>query len=359
MKQSILILYGGIGHGHKSLAENITQQLSQDCNIDLVNLFDVEKGSSLVSSGSSFFMWMMDHAPAMWDFFYTNKIFVALTLPLRRLVASFNANKVSALLNAKHYDAVISCHAMSSAIVSYLKLKRKFNGKFIVGFSDYHLHRYWLFGNVDLYLANIPEQKKEMIALGTPESKIVVVGMTLKQIFQPDVFNVKRSLDIAQDKKVVLIAGGTSGYGIDTRAIEEFQKDTVVIVVCGNNAKLYHELMLHSVGKQNLRVYGYVKNMPDLYAIADVLISKPGGLTIAECLQRNLAVLVTSYMPGQEKLNYDYLRDKKLIMTNYKEVKNEILMKSFSSGIKLNPTRNQIVQDDGKLLREAIYRTLS
>jgi processive 1,2-diacylglycerol beta-glucosyltransferase len=357
MKPSILILYSGIGHGHKSLAENITHQLSQDHDVDLVNLFEIEKGNALATNGTSFFLWMMERAPALWNFFYTNKVFVSATLPFRRPVASFNSKKVLAILNAKHYDAVISCHAMTSAIVSYLKLKNKFNGKLIVAFSDYHLHRYWMFDNVDLYLANIPEQKKEMVALGTPAEKIAVVGMTLKQMFQADVFNVKRELGISQDKKVVLVAGGTSGYGIDLRAIQDLQKDAVVIVVCGNNKKLHDQLVLHA--NESLKVFGYVNNFPELYAIADILVSKPGGLTIAECLQRNLAVAVTSFMPGQERLNYHYLRDHKLIMTDYAQVKNEILMKSFSETLPNNPARNLIVQDSGNLVREAIHKTLT
>jgi UDP-N-acetylglucosamine:LPS N-acetylglucosamine transferase len=183
--------------------------------------------------------------------------------------------------------------------------------------------------------------------------------MTLKHLFQVDVFNVKRELGIPQEKKVVLVAGGTSGYGIDRRAVGELQKDAVVIVVCGKNAKLHDELVLHSHGNPSLKVYGYVSNMPELYAIADLLVSKPGGLTIAECLQRNLTVLVTSFMPGQEKLNYNYLKQHNLILTDYANVKDELEMKTFNATLPSNPARSQIVQDDGGLIREAVGKTLA
>ena len=354
MKPSILILYSGIGHGHKRLAENIAHHLADSYDVDVVNLFDVEAGSSLVSSGSRLFLWMVEHAPWLWNFFYTNKIFLSLTLPLRRPFASRHSKKLLTVINAKRYNAIISCHAMTSAIVSSLKARNKFNGKLIVAFSDYHLHPYWMFENVDLYLANIPEQKKEMVARGVPPEKIAVIGMTLKQMLPVDVFNVKRTLGVAQDKKVVLVMGGTSGYGIDRRAIDELQKSAVAIVVCGQNKELHDELVLHARGNSNLKVFGYVDNLPELYATADLLVSKPGGLTIAECLQRNLPVLVTSFMPGQEKLNFDYLVRNSLILTDYAKIKHEILMKQFNEALMNSLLRKQIVQDDGRLVREAV-----
>ena len=366
-KQSILVLYSGIGHGHRKLAENITHHLSDGYDVDLMNLFVIQGKSTLVSGGSKLFLWMLDHASWMWNFLYTNKVFTALSLPLRRPFASTKSKQVLQVLQGKHYDAVISCHAMTSAILSSLKVQKKFDGKLLVAFSDYHLHRYWMFDNVDRYLVNIPEQEKEMLSLGVPKEKISIVGVTLKQVLQENdsekLFDVKRKLGIPENKKVILVAGGTSGYGIDLETANELAVSATpepaeLVVVCGKNIKLHDDLMLHASEHPNMKVFGYVDNMPELYSVADLLISKPGGLSVAECLQRNLPVLVTSYMPGQEKLNLDYLVGNRLVMVTKGEARAELQWHSFSSTLLENKARALIVQDDGVLLREAVRKTL-
>lgn len=42
-------------------------------------------------------------------------------------------------------------------------------------------------------------------------------------------------------------------------------------------------------------------------AVADLAITKPGGLTTSECLAVGLPMIVISPIPGQEERNADYL----------------------------------------------------
>jgi processive 1,2-diacylglycerol beta-glucosyltransferase len=54
-------------------------------------------------------------------------------------------------------------------------------------------------------------------------------------------------------------------------------------------------------------VLGYTTRIDELMAVADVVISKPGGLTSAEVLARGSALVIVNPIPGQESRNSDYL----------------------------------------------------
>ena len=57
----------------------------------------------------------------------------------------------------------------------------------------------------------------------------------------------------------------------------------------------------------DLRVLGWSDNVPELMAVADLLISKPGGLTTAEAMAMGLPMVLTHPIPGPEERNLDYL----------------------------------------------------
>jgi processive 1,2-diacylglycerol beta-glucosyltransferase len=185
MKKKILVLYTSSGYGHKKIGENIADVLKTEHDVDVIDLFAVV-GGKLASRGTKAYLFVLKNLPGLWEFFYTNKLFLYATLPLRTVVARFKAMQVANLIINKHYDVIITTQVTASAIVSYLKKKDMYQGRFVVTFSDFHLHPYWLFDNVDFYLANVQEQKDEMVAQGIRAEKIAVCGITIPE---PKLFN--------------------------------------------------------------------------------------------------------------------------------------------------------------------------
>lgn len=54
-------------------------------------------------------------------------------------------------------------------------------------------------------------------------------------------------------------------------------------------------------------VYGFAENIHELMDAADIVISKPGGLTMAEALAKGRPVMIMDPIPGQEQRNGEYL----------------------------------------------------
>jgi processive 1,2-diacylglycerol beta-glucosyltransferase len=80
-----------------------------------------------------------------------------------------------------------------------------------------------------------------------------------------------------------------------------------IVVVCGKNKKLYQRLKALPLRQHHLVVLGFVENIHELMKVADVLISKPGGMTVAESLCCQLPLIIYRPIPGQEEANTAFL----------------------------------------------------
>jgi processive 1,2-diacylglycerol beta-glucosyltransferase len=78
------------------------------------------------------------------------------------------------------------------------------------------------------------------------------------------------------------------------------------VVVTRRNQELRRELAAQD-RKHPTQVLGYATNMHELMAVADLIITKPGGLTTAEVLALGRPLLIVNPIPGQEAANSDFL----------------------------------------------------
>ena len=310
--KKILIFHTSVGLGHKSMAENIAAQLIEaGLEVKLADIGHVQQGgfSKVVVVVHQF---INLHLPFVWAWLYFWGHYVI--YPFRVFIARFNSRKLKKLILEYQPDLIISTQTTSSAVVSYLKRAGVYNKLFGIAFSDYHLHPYWLYSQADFYLANIVEQKSEMIQRGIPADKIFVCGMTLKSKLAVDVNSIKQKLNIKPEEQVILVGSGSLGTGFKEQLLHQLSKiaNTKVLVVCGKNEQ-YKKYLEEKFVHTNILPLGYYSPMGELYAVADIFFTKPGGLTVAESLQYNLPIIITHILPGQEQLNLDYLLAKGLV----------------------------------------------
>jgi processive 1,2-diacylglycerol beta-glucosyltransferase len=81
--------------------------------------------------------------------------------------------------------------------------------------------------------------------------------------------------------------------------------DAQVIVVCGRAEDLRRsiERMPH---RMPVRALGFVEDIPELMRGVDLLVSKAGGLTLAEAFCSRVPIVVHDILPGQEEGNAAY-----------------------------------------------------
>ena len=59
--------------------------------------------------------------------------------------------------------------------------------------------------------------------------------------------------------------------------------------------------------RHRAKVLGFTDQIDELMSVADVVLSKPGGLTTSEVLARGAAMAIINPIPGQESRNSDFL----------------------------------------------------
>ena len=296
--KKILIFYASYGGGHLSAANSIKDYLSNHYeNID-VELIDCMKyiNKPIEKITTTAYNEMAKKAPWAWGKIYSD----SQKGPLAHITTRSNqvfAIKLLRLLREKRPDLIISTHPFGSQMCSYLKRKGKITSKIATILTDFAPHDQWLVGSdyTDYFFVAHNKMKEYLISKNIPENKIFATGIPISNKFL-ETFNTSKilnSLGLKENSKTILFfAGGKFGLG-KSRTLEIFNtlvndfNNIQVIAISGKNKKMYEEFnqIVKIANKTNfIKVFEFVNNVPELMAVSDVVITKPGCLTTTEIL---------------------------------------------------------------------------
>lgn len=314
MKTRVLILHTSVGYGIKITAQGIYDRLKASAEFDprIEDVQEMEKSFS-VSLLQKVYLMVIEKISWLWGVLYNSPVVMWIMLPLRKWIASFKAERTLRVLREYQPAMVISTQAAPTGIVAYLKSKGLYRGKLVAAFSDYHLHKFWLFDEVDLYMCNIQEQADQLRTMGVTPDRIVVTGMPVldKYLKQAPRDEACAQFGLLTSMPVVLMSGGRRGLiaskEIFLRLLRS-PKSFQVAVVAGKNEELKEELAkISAPARHPVKILGFVENQDVLMSAASLIISKPGGPTIAEAVSKRLPVIITDAHPGHEEANKNYL----------------------------------------------------
>ena len=179
--------------------------------------------------------------------------------------------------------------------------------------TDFDAHALWVNDPLDRYCCATGEASVYLQTLGVAEEHITITGIPIHPLFSKprDASDARKAHGISGDRPVVLQLAGGFGVGpIEklTRSILSIEKPLDLVVVAGRNEKLKQQLdAVDAPARHRLKVMGFTDKMDELMAAADVVVSKPGGLTTSEVLARGAAMAIVNPIPGQESRNSDFL----------------------------------------------------
>ena len=216
-------------------------------------------------------------------------------------------------------DAIISTHIYAGLLVSFLRRKKGLACPLIGIVTDYTIHPYWEDSNLDYYVTASELLNLQLIKKGIDPAKALPIGIPINPKFAGEKVErseARRMLEL-QDKPTVLVMMGSMGYGnvikqlkkIDNMQLDSHSgtnSDFQVVCVCGNNKKLFSSINKHT-WRKNIIALGYVNNVELLMDAADVLITKPGGLTTSEFLAKQVPAVLVNPIPGHEDRNAEFL----------------------------------------------------
>jgi processive 1,2-diacylglycerol beta-glucosyltransferase len=185
--------------------------------------------------------------------------------------------------------------------------KRERGARFrLVGLELMDFHPAWLQPEVDLFLATHEDFAAELIAAGAPASKVVTTGQPIDASYGalPDRDSTRRRLGIDPEAPLLLILFGGAGFAKPRRILNELKKlkrPFQAVFITGRNRRLERQIRKLGRALPHCCVLGWVNNMHEWMAAADLLVSKPGGSTLTEAFACGLPMLAFDPHPGNEQ----------------------------------------------------------
>ncbi|CUN50484.1 MGDG synthase family glycosyltransferase [Clostridium paraputrificum] len=263
-----------------------------------------------------------------WAYKLTDHKFIYKFLPL---VFRGTDKKLSKLIQDKKPDIIIGTHPFTVNIISRLK-KKGMKIPFISVVTDFKAHYTYIHPSVDAYITGSKFTKNSLIEQGIDSSKIFPYGIPIRESF----FERNETIPEIKDDEYfnLLLMSGSMGLKNISYVLDELLNNKHklrITVVCGKNKKLKYSLLKKSQNTfidKKLHILGFSNDIASFMEYSDLIISKPGGLTVSEAIVKNLPLIIPFAIPGQEMENTEFLTSNgyAYYINNVKEINNLIDM---------------------------------
>ena len=268
---------------------------------------------------------LVEHAPELWGMVFgkTDNPRIARRLnELKRVVPSKSRSRFAKFLAEFAPDAVVCTHYIALDTLGEMRArgdvspeKQRKRWPLVVSVvTDFEAHALWMAACVDLYCVAAEATKARVVARGAKPDHVVATGIPIASKFlaKPVPREVRKRVGLRDDQPVILVLGGGFGMGPVAEILSELDKVQVPfqnLVVTGRNEELRRALATCD-RKHPTHVLGFASNMHELMAVADLIVTKPGGLTTSEALAMGKPLLIVNPIPGQEAANSDFLLER-------------------------------------------------
>jgi processive 1,2-diacylglycerol beta-glucosyltransferase len=178
--------------------------------------------------------------------------------------------------------------------------------------TDYDVHQFWISDNIARYYVAHEELADRLAAQGVSPARITVSGIPVHPVFLSTVSEglLRQKMGLDPVKPVLLVLAGGLGMPMLEKSVRQLfrlERPVQIMTVAGKNEALRKRLnRLTPPPHIRLINQGYVRNMDELLSVSDLVVTKPGGLTVSECLAKRRPMLLYAPIPGQEERNSDF-----------------------------------------------------
>jgi len=307
----VLVLTASYGSGHMRAASILADEFRRAGALPtVVDHFRDLVHPAFDSWSRALYYGILRRAPGIWGGAYWLGDRINVTSPLLLGLNRVGVGRLRRLLHAHPYDHVVSVQPTPAAALSHLRSRGEPTPPHTTVFTDFVAHTQWIHPHVDRYCVPSEEISHELTARGLPRASVVVTGIPVGPEFQePAERSVARlSLGLSPRLPVLLFMDGSDGgFGRLEEAahtVLSMEQPFQAVFVAGRSRALESRLRRLAVGhEQRVKVFGFVDRVRSMMAAADILVTKAGGLTLAEALAAELPVICFGSLPGQESRN--------------------------------------------------------
>jgi processive 1,2-diacylglycerol beta-glucosyltransferase len=307
----VLVLTLSFGSGHVRAAQAVARELARQAPGADVRVVDALADSrALFRAGYVWPYWaMVRRAPALWARFFNARAARMDEHTAPPWAFRWGCPRVFETI-AEFEPEVIVATEVAACELAVIARRASLTQARVVGvITDHEAEPVWVKPEVAAYAVADEGVRAQLCSWGAPADRIDVCGIPTDLSFnrRRDKKATRARHGITADAPVVLLMGGGMG---PTRMDEvaarlcESGAPVQVVAVAGRDARARRRLArLRAAPPVSLRVLGWVDEVAALMQTADVLLTKPGGLTLAEAALCALPVVMFDAIPGPEQRN--------------------------------------------------------
>lgn len=310
-----LILSCSTGGGHNAAGAAIKEELlARGHHVEMIDPYALISRELAVQIGNTYVK-LVQRMPRIFGFVYSIGGIVR-KIPGKSPVYYANlhvAQKLEEYLKEHHFDVIFMPHLFPAELLTILKEQGRDIPITVFIATDYVCIPFTEETNCDYYIVPGETQVSDFIKRKIPEEKILPYGIPVSRAFDEKVTKeeAKAVLGLDADKQYFLLTGGSIGAGDIQKAIRilrtHIRKEVSngkLIVVCGNNKRLYKKLKF--CYRNKIILLERTKQMALYMKASDIFISKPGGLSSTEAAVMGIPYIHITPIPGCESYNMRY-----------------------------------------------------
>ncbi len=311
----IAILTLSVGSGHVRASEVIQRAIYDGNDPVETRLIDALEKARFWFHASYVqpYWWMLRHAPWLW-----RRLFERRQRNMHRSTAPHwvfrrGCAEVFRQLETFAPHLVIATEIGAAEIAALARREQCFNAPILAVSTDFQTEPPWVQPEIDAYCVASEEAKAQLIGWGVSPNRVLNCGIPVDPAFalpfdKPDLI---QALGLEARRPIVLVMGGGMGPAPLERIVESLEMCGLplqVLAVAGHNREVLLRLeRLRGRVALDLHPFGWTERVPELMAVADLLVTKPGGVTTAEGLTAGVPMVLTHPIPGPEERHVRYL----------------------------------------------------
>ena len=315
----LLLITASIGAGHNSVTRALRQELDgrDDLRVDVLDAMDlVPRWVRAYYAGGIYLG--MSRLP--WAFGLGYRLSDHPQTPRRGRIEGarmawerWACRRLVREVAALSPELIVHTHFLSPPILAAAIRAGRLACRQIVVATDVELHRLWLSEGVEHWFVPQEYSGRRLERWGLSPQDITVSGIPIQRKWDLplDRQAIFGRWNLPADRPIVLLTGGTDyTVGPIVRIARQLARRcprAYVVVLSGRNKKLQGQLTTLKETPASILPIPFTDRVNELVAVAALMVTKPGGITTAECLAKGTPMVLSNPVTGHEGGNAEFL----------------------------------------------------
>lgn len=348
MSKKILYLFSDTGGGHRASANSLiaaVNKINPKIQQEMIDVF-TECGG-LLNFIVKLYGPIVKYSPWLWRYLYYFADQSGGMSFIEKITFPYVAKVLAEQIRILDPDIIVSVHPLLNRVTIKALDQLKRTTPFITVVTDpVTLHNSWISNRADAVVVATEDARDMAVSYGMPKGKIKILGLPIHPKFleRKNKKEILKSFGLQENLTTILLMGGGEGGGNMEKILASLDKNPSgiqAIVICGRNEKLVKQLEKDDFNFPK-KIFGFTTEVPLIMDAADLIITKGGPGSIAEAMAKDLPMVISSWLPGQEEGNVKYVKQHDLGFVEKNPDRIASIIKKMLKSKKLGQIRHNI-----------------